>query len=138
MSVFLTIISGVAVFVIGQIILKLFVEPWQLQRECIAKIAHHLLLYANVYSNPGVGTDEANREASAETRKLAAELIASCRRIPFYDVLSSWKLFPKMEQILEAQKNLIGLSNSTHSGDPLHNASRSDKIKEALGIKFGE
>ena len=138
MSIFLTIISGVAVFVIGQTILKLFVEPWQVQRECIAKIAHHLLLYANVYSNPGVGTDEANMEASTATRKLSAELIASCLRIPFYDALSSWKLFPKMKQIVEAQKNLIGLSNSTHSGDPLHNASCSVKIKEALGIKFGE
>lgn len=138
MSIFLTIISGVAVFLLGQTVLKLFVEPWQVQRECIAKIAHHLLLYANVYANPGVGTDEANREASTETRKLASELIASCRRIPFYDALSKWGVFPRMESILEAQKNLIGLSNSTHSGDPLHNASRSDKIKELLDIKFGE
>ena len=112
--------SGVFVFVIGQTILKLFVEPWQKQRECIAKIAHHLLLYANVYSNPGVGTPEANSEASMETRKLASELIASCHRIPFYKFLASMKLLPAIEKILEVQKHLIGLSNSTHSGDPLH------------------
>lgn len=138
MSIFLTIISGVAVFVLGQTILKLFVDPWQAQRECLANIAHHLLLYANVYSNPGVGTDEVNREASVETRKLASQLIASCHRIPFYERLSKTKLFPAMETILEVQKNLIGLSNSTHSGDPLHNSSRSDKIKNLLGIKFGD
>jgi len=138
MTIFLTIISGVTVFLIGQTVLKLFVEPWQVQRECMAKIAHHLLLYANVYSNPGIGTEEANREASTETRKLASELIASCHRIPFYNALSKCGLFPKRESILEAQKNLIGLSNSTHSGEPLHNASRSDKIKELLDIQLGE
>lgn len=138
MSIFLTIISGVAVFVLGQIALKMFVEPWQTQRECIARIAHHLIYYANVYSNPGVGTEEVNNEASKETRKLASDLIASCHRIPFYERLSSVKLFPSMHSILEVQKNLIGLSNSTHSGEPLHNASRSDKIKELLGLKIGE
>ena len=138
MIIFLTILSGVFVFVLGQITLKLFVDPWQKQRECISMIAHHLLLYANVYANPGTGTDDINNEASTETRKLAAELIASCKRIPFYNALTKIKLFPTMEVILKVQKHLVGLSNSTHNGDPLANASRSDNIKILLGIEYSD
>jgi len=43
-----------------------------------------------------------------------------------------------METILEVQKNLIGLSNSTHSGNPLHNASKADRIKTLLEIPLDE
>ncbi len=84
MTIFITILSGVIVFVLGQTILKLFVEPWQMQRECIAKISNSLLLYANVYSNPGNNSKEEATLVSSEIRKLAAELVASCNRIPFY------------------------------------------------------
>ena len=87
MSVFLTIIAGVFVFIIGQIILKLFVEPWQKQRECIALIGHSLILHANIYGNPGKGDGNILTEASQEIRKLAADLVTSCNRIPFYNIL---------------------------------------------------
>lgn len=138
MAVFLTIISGVLVFVIGQTVLKLFVEPWQKQRECIAKIANLLLYYGNVYSNPGVGTEEKNREASQETRRIASELIESHYRIPMYSKLSRTGLFPSIETMREATRLLIGLSNSTHNGDPDRNSARVCKIRSLLGFETEE
>lgn len=138
MAVFLTIISGVAVFVLGQIALKLFVDPWQRQRECVAHIAYILLYYANVYSNPGVVTKEKNDEASVETRRAASELVASSYRIPCYSFVSKSQMFPTLETINEVRKQLIGLSNSTHDGDPLTNGARVDKIRTLLRIPDDE
>lgn len=136
MSIFLTIISGVTVFVIGQIILKLFVEPWQIQRECIAKISNNLLLYANVYGTINSTNSEETKIISIEIRKLAAELIASCNRIPFYEQITKTKIFPSLEIILKVQKNLIGLSNSLNSGDSNRNQEKAKEIKNLLNIKF--
>ena len=138
MSIFITIISGTFVFVIGQTFLKLFIEPWQLHRECIARIANRLLFYDNVFSNPGIHAEEKMREASVETRELASDLSACCYRIPLYEFLSRVKVFPTMKIIFEVQKNLIGLSNSTHSGKAGHNAARSDKIKSLFKIQIYE
>ncbi|MHA1279697.1 MAG: hypothetical protein ACTSQ8_21040 [Candidatus Helarchaeota archaeon] len=138
MTVFFTIISGVVVFVLGQIALKLFVEPWQRQRDCVAQIAHVLMYYANVYSNPGLGTEERNSEASVETRRVASELIASCYRIPFYRIVSRSPLFPSMDEVNDARKHLIGLSNSTHDGEPLKNGARVNKIRQMLKIPDDE
>lgn len=136
MSIFLTIISGVIVFVIGQTILKLFVEPWQTQRECIAKISNNLLLYANVYGTVGATGIDETKIISVEIRKLAAELIASCNRIPYYEQIAKTKIFPSFEIILKVQKNLIGLANSLNNGDSSHNQDRAEEIKNLLNIKF--
>ncbi|MFB1489312.1 MULTISPECIES: hypothetical protein [unclassified Thiocapsa] len=135
MAVFITIVSGVFVFVIGQTVLKLLVEPWQKQRECIAKIAHLLLYYENVYLNPGVGTEEKNREASQEARRTASELVESHYRIPMYPRLSRSGLFPNVRTMREVTKLLIGLSNSTHSGEPDRNSERIERIRSLLGFE---
>lgn len=130
MNIFLTITIGVTIFVFGQIFLKLFIDPWQLQRECIAKISHHLLLYRHVYSNPGVLSEEKNRDVGNEARKLASELIASCNRIPFYKFLSKSGLFPTIKTISKVQRNLIGLSNSTFDVLPNQADVNTETIKE--------
>lgn len=116
--------------------LKLFVEPWQMQRECIAKISNNLLLYANVYANVGATNDDETKTISIEIRKLAAELIASCNRIPFYKQITKTKIFPSLETISKAQKKLIGLSNSLNSGDSMRNQEKVEEIKDLLNIKI--
>lgn len=42
MSIFATIVAGVTVFVLGQILLKLVIEPIQKLREAIAEVAFRL------------------------------------------------------------------------------------------------
>lgn len=75
-----------------------------------------------------------NLEASKETRRIAAELVESCHRIPFYDFLSGNVAFPSKDTIRQVQGNLIGLSNSTCIGDPSASDTRSDKIKYLLRL----
>ena len=138
LSVFLTILTGVLVFVLGQIVLKLFIEPWQRQRECVAQIASNLMYYANVYSNPGIGTKERNIEAADETRRMACELYASCIRIPLYRCVSRSRMFIDMDSVNIAHKQLIGLSNSTVDGNTSTNGDRVDMIRKHLKIPDNE
>jgi predicted translin family RNA/ssDNA-binding protein len=107
-----------------------------MQRECIAKISNSLLMYANVYLNPGVSSKEESLIVSSETRKLAAELLASCHRIPFYRTLTKTRIFPSIEVVSKVQRNLVGLSNSLFSGEASHNHDMSEEIKQLLNIKF--
>ncbi|MEH2381888.1 MAG: hypothetical protein V7K27_23855 [Nostoc sp.] len=45
----MTIISGVFVFILGQLALKLIIEPIQEFRKTLADIAFALIEYANIY-----------------------------------------------------------------------------------------
>ena len=53
MSTFLTIIAGVAVYVLGQLIIKLIVDPIQAFKSTVGEISIALINNANVYANPG-------------------------------------------------------------------------------------
>ena len=66
----MTIISGVFVFILGQLVLKLIIEPIQEFRKTLADIAFALIEYANIYSNPGYAGNELENKASEEFRKL--------------------------------------------------------------------
>ena len=122
------------VFVLGQIIIRVVLEPWQDYRECVGNIAHKLLFYANVYGTPGFDSDEKSHEAKNDLRNLSAEYTSTCMRIPFYRLLSLLKLYPKQSEQLEVQKCLIGLSNSTFKGDGSKASDKADKVRRILGI----
>ncbi len=136
MTIFITVLSGVFVFVLGQIILKLFVDPWQKQRECIANISNHILMYSYMYSSPGMMDKEIINQVSNETRGLASELIASCSRMPFYKAMTFTKLVLDLKTVKEVQSNLIGLSNSMYKDERQRNDVRIEKIKDLLKINF--
>ncbi|MEH2410809.1 hypothetical protein [Nostoc sp.] len=80
----MTIISGVFVFILGQLILKLIIEPIQESRKTLADIAFALIEYANIYSNPGCADNELENKASEEFRKLSSRLNAQMYLIPAY------------------------------------------------------
>ena len=43
-----TILGGIFVFVVGQVVVKFFLDPFQKYREVVGEIAHSLVYYANV------------------------------------------------------------------------------------------
>ena len=107
----ITIFGGFVIFVLGQIILKFLIEPIHKQSETIGQIAHHLIFYANLYTNPGAGTRDEMDKASCALRTQAADLIAKTHVIKIYSFWQFLKLIPKRSDIIAAHKNLIGLSN---------------------------
>lgn len=58
MDIFLTIFAGVGTFVLGQIALKLLIDPVQSFKMTIAEVSNKLILYANIYANPRSPGDE--------------------------------------------------------------------------------
>jgi len=137
LTTFLTVFSGVTVYAISQVIIKFFIEPIHKQKELIGEIADALIFYANVYSNPGTCSKQKNDEASDRLRQLASYLISKTHIIKWYKLFSWLKIVPKKEKILEAHKELIGLSNSVYSGRPLENHERRKKIEKYLNIDTG-
>lgn len=145
MTVFLTIFSGVSIFVIGQIIVKLIIDPVHELRKTIGKISHTLIELANVIQNPGVPPEEEIRTASRELRKLSSELQSHLYLVPQYERIATlFKLLfvlPDRNKIMRASSNLIGLSNGLfRSGAGIYeaNAKRVEAICDSLGIYLSE
>lgn len=128
-QVFLTIVSGVSVFVLGQIILKLVIDPVHDLKRHIAKIAHCLNHNAPHYTNPSLSEKEKLIEISNEIRLLSSDLIAKLYLIPAYKQV--YKLFglPTFENVDKADGLLISLSNLITNKSPV-----TDNYKIALSI----
>lgn len=129
------VISGVAVFIAGQALLKFVLEPIHRQRKIIGEVAFVSLMYANVQTHENlefelVELTEPN-EAAKELRRLAGELKSTLWTIPFYSFWSALKLTPERENIQKASSSLVGWSNSVHGGNP---RPHKEKLQEALDL----
>ncbi len=136
-TVFLTVFSGVVTFVIGQVVVKLVIEPVHEMKKTIAQISHTLIERANVIQNPGVLTKEVIDETSQQLRNLSSQLRAHLYIVPAYHQTACIFFLPKMAFVLSAAKSLIGLSNSVFSPTPevyRANAVRVENVCDSLGI----
>lgn len=114
---FLTVLSGVIVFVLGQVYLENIVKPNARFRNLKGQIQCDLVFYANKYSNPleyghtyDGGTLERYRQAEEGLRKLASEIRG-------FIEIRRWYNFsiPADSDLKKVSSNLIGLSNSLWS-----------------------
>jgi len=146
MSIFITIFSGVCVFVLGQVIVKLFIDPVHGYKASVGEVSTALINYTSSYANPGVGTKESMDEASKEIRLLASKLSAQVSMIPCYDKTAKVFFLPCKDNIYEAKTQLIGLSNGIHQADRGSrkvslgeiNMRKAEKICDLLGIYVPE
>lgn len=141
MDIFLTVVAGFLTFSLGQIAVKLFIEPVQEFKRVVADISHALIEYANIFGNPGFTDDENERKVSVELRKLSSRLSAQRYLIPAYR--KTGKLFglPSIEKVAKAAEHLIGLSNGfgpNNRNRGLLNSYRAQHICDALGIYVSE
>ena len=112
MQIFLTIISGVAVFVLGQIFLKLVLEPVHRFKTTVSDISYALVFYADIYTNPGITGEEREAETKQKLRTLSSELNAATYLIPKYEWVRFLFGLPDRDKVEKAAGMLIGLSNS--------------------------
>lgn len=132
----LTILGGISVFVVGQIVSKFLIEPIHEQSKIIGKIADSLIFYANLYSNPGSNIPrEESDEASRTIRQQASQLMAKSHAVRWYRLWQFFRVVPRYDDIVEASKNLIGLSNSFRHGEAIQNDKRRREIERLLGIR---
>lgn len=136
----LTIIGGITIYVIGRIIVPLFIEPMLKLRGLIGEISYSLIFYADVYSNPTISIDRSIKygEAIETFRRQASQLRAIVFTMKFYPLWERINLVPEKVKVIEASSELIGLSNgidglpgATGAG----NAKVRQKVEELLGIR---
>lgn len=134
----LTILGGIIVLVIGQIITKFFIEPIHEQSKLIGDIAYSLTFYANIFSNPGNGKPEQMEEASKILRQQASQLLEKNYTIQWYWLWELLRVVPKQEDVIAASQSLIWLSNFIYSQeiDPGQSIGSINKIKNRLRIKI--
>jgi hypothetical protein len=140
-TVFLTVISGVLTYVLGQLVLKLVIEPVHDLRKTIGLISHALIERANVIQNPGVPSDEVMNATSQELRRLSSQLQSHLYLVPKYTITARVFQLPSRQSLLDASGAMIGLSNSVYraSGNVYEvNAKRVEKICDSLSIYMDE
>jgi hypothetical protein len=127
----LTVFAGVVIFVIGQIFVKLALEPIQELRKLIGAIAHSLAFFANQIYLPGPKRDEAMetyRQQACRIRE-ALEMIPS----PFYKLARCFQILPPKTDVAKASAHLIGLSNFNNQKD--NRPEYKDIIEDLLRIQ---
>lgn len=138
MTTVLTVMSAVSIFVIGQLIVKIFVEPIHKLRGLKGDIVGFLTYYSDVYlSLPDLNKDEDVRKVSTEARKLGSDIMAKALTIPCYSFFSRLGLVPKFSDISIAYRELIGLSNTVLAKSdsvPERATKRLERIKSSLNL----
>ena len=115
MEIFLTILAGSCTFVVGQIIIKLFIEPVQELQKSIADVSNKLILHANIYANPKPAGDEKQKEMSMNFRNVSSILQSNMHLIPAYNITRYIFGLPSKKNIVDAAKSLIFIHNG-HDG----------------------
>lgn len=134
-NLFVTILVGVSIFVTGQIVIKFIIDPIHEFRKLLGEIKYELIFHAQAIQTP-MGTREREDEASNVLRKLSCHLLSRTFAIPFYRGISLLmpKFLPPKENINDASKWLIGLSNSVHSKNRSDNYKKVNRIEKMLNI----
>ncbi len=136
MEIFLTIISGVCVFILSQYILEFVLKPYKEYRNVIVKIDNKLKFYSNVIVNPPF-SEQLPQDyivAKDEMRGLSCDLESSYKNLFFI-----FKNKEKEKIISDVAKDLIWLSNAIGRNDreldlPLEAATKIDEIRKKLRI----
>jgi hypothetical protein len=119
--VFYIILAGVIIYVLGEIIVKIVIDPVQELKRVIADIAFKLIHYSHVFklSTAADTSEEASEktidrekleQAADEYRKLASMLNAGFRLVPFYPLIRVLFFLPREADIIDARNELIEMS----------------------------
>ena len=136
------IITGVLVFVIGQIISRFLLDPISDLRKIIDEAKSTIIFRANYYCNPGDVKDEVDAispklaeerdKTSFELRKIASQLFATIDSVKVYTLFYWLNLIPKKAELKNVASLMIGLSNSIYNGHCQTNVSQKEKCEKAL------
>ncbi len=132
----LTVAVGVAVFVAGQLLLKLIIEPIQDFRRVRGRIAHAFAYYADRIASADSNemTPEQRREAADAFRVLASDLAAAETMIPVRRLAEEFGLLGPLNADVNVRAELIGVSNFVRVGDADRATASAEKVEHALRL----
>jgi hypothetical protein len=115
-----TILGGMLVYVIGQLLSKFLIDPTHELKKAIGEVRFNLAFHAPVIHTPIARAPERSDKAYEALLKSSCELLAKLDAIPFYGLMARISLgfFPSKNCIREAARQLRGLSTYVHeAGD---------------------
>lgn len=129
-----TVVSGVLVLVIGQILQRFLLEPIFEQRRIVGEIARVITFHAN-FTGEGREVEDI-REVKYEIRALASSLRASMWTIPFYRLWATLGLVTRRKAVIKASASLIGWSNTIPNGRDESREEHQTKVRDALNLQW--
>lgn len=111
MTTFLTIVSGFTIFILGQIFLKMVIDPVAELKRTIANIRFNMIKSAYITHNSDVTSKEILLATHHELRALSAELHSRVSLIPLYRFWRFIFFLPERSKVYAAATNLIAISN---------------------------
>jgi hypothetical protein len=119
--VFYIILAGVIIYVLGEIMVKIVIDPVQELKRVIADIAFKLIHYSHVFKLSSSDDSEAAtgekeivpeklEQAADEYRKLASMLNAAYRLVPSYPFARVVFFLPREADIIDARNDLIEMA----------------------------
>jgi hypothetical protein len=158
-----TVITGVLVLALSQIVIKFLIEPFQKYREMVGEIVVTIIDYGrndlavqeyyvqqlelvlelpeprksileDYFRGEITLNYDRSHEAAKVLRRQAGQLSSSANAIPFYKFWVIVQLLPAKNDVEKAASCLIGMANSTHRGSLL--TEYKDNITKALRLKI--
>lgn len=124
-TVFGTIIAGVSVYVLGQILIKFVIEPILEFRSLLGRITQFFL------RNQGeMVSAEGSESTQSELFVLASELLQKRQSIIWYSRLSVIYGLPSSDKILNAARSMNQIGNRVRTGK--------DDLGDEQGIIYDE
>ena len=125
-----TILGGVLVYVIGQLLSKFLIDPTHELKKAIGEVRFNLAFHAPIIRTPIARTPERSDKAYEALLKSSCELLAKVDAIPFYGFLSCISLgfLPSKKCTREAATQLRGLSTYLHE-----TGNKADSHVETIG-----
>lgn len=114
-------LTGISVYVLGQLISKFFIEPLYELRKTIGEIQFNLLFYGPTILTPISRSKETSNKASDALSKSSADLFSKLYAVPLY---MSFGILPSSREIKEAAVQVRALSTFVHE--------KGDKAIESL------
>ncbi|WP_075498456.1 hypothetical protein [Moritella viscosa] len=101
MTIIITVVSGVFVFVLGQFFLKLVLEPLVSFKESLGLLSAYCLKNRASITNANASLDEQD-----ELRKIISTILAKKEATPFYSQIAWLLRLPDEENLLKACQKL--------------------------------
>ncbi len=130
----LTVLGGAALLVVGQVIIRFYVDPLIEQKKAIAQVHNALRFYSNIITSPGVVDQEQRSELTSVLRQTSVSLQVSTHSIPTYRVFEALHLVPTLSQIRVASTEIMALSISLRQGEELANLDRIQSVLARLRL----
>jgi hypothetical protein len=139
-SVFQTIIAGVSVFVLGQFVVKLVLDPLVRFREALGHVSAVFVENQSKITNAN-GSDE----LSQEIKLASARLISLRQAVPLYGAVAFMSRLPSKSALLEGCRSLNFIASSIlepENGDdaPASIDAEMTKLQQSLKItvRYGQ